>query len=1138
MRALLARVSVLSCFLFVAYSSAYAQIPNPFAFPGSASPLAADFNGDGKPDIVRADGSVFLNNGDGIFSQGTDVSVGNIVATGDFNGDGKADLLAETDTSLYILLGNGDGTFQVATPITMNIGAQVSSIVVVADVNGDGKADVLGTNGSQLFVFLGRGDGTFGTATTYSPFANQIRDFVVADFNGDGKQDIALAGITPNVNGPVGVMLGNGDGTFGSALVSTGVTNPLGMAAGDFNGDGKLDLAISGADFSNFGEQTYILLGNGDGTFKAPGSPVPGNGFVSAVDLNGDGKLDLVVWASPFIETFLGNGNGTFSPKATYPEPVAQPAGALAIADFNGDGKIDITDGNLVLFGKGDGRFQNVPALTLNILAASGPTGPADGPILTSMAAGDFNGDGITDLAVGLNGSNANIYILMGDGTGEFSMAHEYSVASSPGPYALNVADFNGDGKSDLFFATNTPAGGAELEFSVMLGNGDGSFGVPIVSLPGTFGTMALADFNGDHIPDIASIDFQRDDAILVLLGNGDGTFGAPVSYYAGPQVNTFVTGDFNRDGRTDLVSCSMAGIGVLLGKGDGTFQSAAFPDPPPPPPTRDTFATLQCFLKATGDFNGDGIPDLIVNEYAADGNVLLGNGDGTFTTLPTQTPNVTTVAVADINGDGKLDLVASDGVTVTFGNGDGTFSGGMSFLPPWLTGETITNTTPYATPGSSIFAIGDFNGDHLPDAALLAPAVPGGVITLLNTLPPPSPDFLVSAALVGGAGVVPGSSVGSEVTLTPVGTFSENVTLSCSGLPTGTSCSFAPSSLPGATGKSALTITTAASTAAGTYPILIVGTSSSLVRERMVALTVATTAGGTNANVLPGIFTFASQITGTSSAAQVTTLTNTGSAALNIASVSIAGANGGDFVVSSNTCSSSIAGFASCQISVTFTPMGMGARSAALSVIDNATGSPQMVALSGTGEDFSLSAGTTSATVTAGQAATYLLSLGAGGGFSGNVALTCSGAPTTATCNVSPAMVSVGGATAATATVSVATTARSELPFPVGNRSPRDVPVRPIALVAALMAMLVLAWISTTRKNQRLRWAPVLTMVLVLVLGITLTSCGGGSSGGGGGGTLPTGTQAGTYTITVSASATSGSTILTHAAKLTLVVQ
>jgi hypothetical protein len=159
---------------------------------------------------------------------------------------------------------------------------------------------------------------------------------------------------------------------------------------------------------------------------------------------------------------------------------------------------------------------------------------------------------------------------------------------------------------------------------------------------------------------------------------------------------------------------------------------------------------------------------------------------------------------------------------------------------------------------------------------------------------------------------------------------------------------------------------------------------------------------------------------------------------------------------------------------------------------------------------------------------------LGAGGGFSGSVALSCSGAPATAMCSVSPAMVPVSGAAAATAKVTVITTARSQL-LPVGNESLK-LRGRPTMLLTCLMAMLVLAWSYQTRNNRQPRWASVLTMLLVLGSGIALTSCGGGSSGGGGGGV--TGTPSGTYTITVSASATAGSSMLTHSTKLTLIVQ
>jgi hypothetical protein len=248
----------------------------------------------------------------------------------------------------------------------------------------------------------------------------------------------------------------------------------------------------------------------------------------------------------------------------------------------------------------------------------------------------------------------------------------------------------------------------------------------------------------------------------------------------------------------------------------------------------------------------------------------------------------------------------------------------------------------------------------------------------------------------------------------------------------------------------------------------------------------------------------------------------------------------------------------ASCSFTPPVVPGGSGTSTATIITSSSTSASTYFVSVVGTSTtrthatletltvtsgppsppDFSLApASSATATVAAGKAATYMLSLGAAGGFSGNVALSCSGAPTTATCSVSPAQVSVGGTTAATATVTVTTTARSGVPLPVGNHSRRQFLGRPTMLLASLMAMLILALTFTTRKYQRLRWEPLLTMVLVLVLGITLTSCGGGSSGGGGG-TVPTGTQAGTYTITVSASATAGSTTLTHTTKLTLVVQ
>jgi len=612
MRVLLARCSALLC-LLLACTVAQAQVPSPFVFSlspqGPAGLVVADFNGDGRPDAIRGQ-TVFLSNTDGTFTPGTVISVGqnvafNIIAVADFNGDGRADLLVSANqTFLYVLLGNGDGTFQ--TPVTTNIGAQLGSIQV-ADVNGDGKPDVIGIaapQAGQVFVCLGNGDGTFRAGTSYTVFAgNTISQITVGDFNGDGMADIAATGYVANANGLIGVLPGRGDGTFGTAVVSGGVNSSLGLSAGDFNGDGKLDLVVSGTDFSNFTEQTYVLIGNGDGTFQTPNAVAPGNGTVSVVDLNKDGKLDLIIWAGPFIEIFLGNGNATFTEKATYPNSTLNFAFQVGVADFNGDGNLDITDGYTVIFGNGDGTFQDVKARLINISGQSA---------LGTVVSGDFNGDGESDLAIGLSVPNPSVYILLGDGTGNYFVSHSYSVSSTP--LLLKTADFNNDGKLDLFFTTDVTTT-ASAAFDILLGNGDGSFAAPVTTSvdPGTFpqvGAMTIADLNGDHLADVTAL---VNGELTVYLGNGDGTFAAPVSYFGGANANTFGIGDFNSDGKPDAAVCGSAGLGVLLGKGDGTFLAASFPDPPPPPPTKYLDPTLNCQILATADFNGDGTTDLIV---------------------------------------------------------------------------------------------------------------------------------------------------------------------------------------------------------------------------------------------------------------------------------------------------------------------------------------------------------------------------------------------------------------------------------------------------------------------------------------------------------------------------------------------
>ena len=326
----------------------------------------------------------------------------------------------------------------------------------------------------------------------------------IADVNGDGKPDIVVANVCASscdFGGAVGVLLGNGDGTFQSvATYLTGV-DEYSVAVADVNRDGHPDIVVADAN------GVEILLGNGDGTFQ-PAYNSGGSGqWVAVADVNGDGKPDLVVGGGNDIEVLLGNGDGTFHP------PVAYGAGgsgvaAVAIADVNRDGHpdIEVADGNGIgiLPGNGDGTFQ--PAVTYNAIGA-----PA-------LAVADVNGDGKLDLVVGGN----DIQVLLGNGDGTFQPAMN-SGTDAYGPTSIAVADVNRDGKPDLVVADWFGVGCSGFNdcssVAVLLGNGDGTFQTPVFyDMSGADSwSVALADVNGDGRPDV----------VVTMGGEGVGPFGA-----------------------------------------------------------------------------------------------------------------------------------------------------------------------------------------------------------------------------------------------------------------------------------------------------------------------------------------------------------------------------------------------------------------------------------------------------------------------------------------------------------------------------------------------------------------------------------------------------------------------------------
>ncbi|MGD0273464.1 MAG: FG-GAP-like repeat-containing protein [Gaiellaceae bacterium] len=313
--------------------------------------------------------------------------------------------------------------------------------VAVGDFNGDGIKDLAvadsGSTLNNVSVLLGTGTGSFGAATNFTA-GNYPDSVAIGDFNGDGKQDLATT--NNNASGTVSVLLGTGAGSF----VKTGTDSPVGsnpwsVAVGDFNGDGRQDLAVA-----NFSSATVsVLLGNGDGTFTVHSTPSAGLSphSVAVGDFDGNGKQDLAIAndiSSGTVSVLLGDGTGTFTPKSA-PGTGASPV-LVTVGDFNGDGKQDLATANTssgtvsVLLGNGDGTFVTKTDFTVG----SNPW---------SVAVGDFNGDGKQDLATA-NTSSGTVSVLLGAGLGSFGAKADFTVGSTP--QSVAVGDFNGDGRQDL----------------------------------------------------------------------------------------------------------------------------------------------------------------------------------------------------------------------------------------------------------------------------------------------------------------------------------------------------------------------------------------------------------------------------------------------------------------------------------------------------------------------------------------------------------------------------------------------------------------------------------------------------------------------------------------------------------------
>jgi VCBS repeat protein/FG-GAP repeat protein len=717
-------------------SGGFAQAGSPVA-TGSAPVFEAvgDFNRDGNPDLAVANSSdnvtILLGNGTGEFAEavGSPVAVGDApgsVAVGDFNRDGNPDLAVTNfgqlqrpldntalrpsvgpGTGVSILAGDGNGGFSQSGFLAAG---DYPINVVAADFNMDGKADLAVSNASFLatgFLAIRLGDGNGGfTVPAGSPvgaFPFRPVAVVVSDFNLDGRMD--LAGVTPGVNANNVILQINTCASFpcaGISLAQPGApvavgSGPQSTAIGDFNLDGKPDLAAANFDSNN----VTILLGDGMGAFAEPGgSPVAvgtGPSSVAAGDFNLDGKPDLAVanYRSFNVSILLGNGMGGFAQPANSPISGLGPS-FLTVCDFNLDGKPDLAVANInngkVSISLGDGLAGFVEAAGSPITVGTDPA---------FLAVGDFNRDGKPDLAAAITSDN-NVTILIGNGAGGFTQAPGSPVGAGTHPYSVATGDFNLDGKPDLAMANF-----GSNNVTIRLGNGAGgflqTFGSPVSA--GSFPIcVAVGDFNLDGRPDLAVANFAPpSNDVTILRGNGSGGFietaGPPRGSGVSPQYVT--VGDFNMDGRSDLAvpNRSTNDVTILLNICSNTLAGTD---------------TIGLFRSSGNSFflrnsNTPGFPDISVS-FGASGDIpVTGDWDGNGTvTIGIYRPSDSTFYLRNSNTFGFPDL------RVPFGDGPG---GDLPVVGDW-NGDGVTTIGVYR-PNTSTFYLRNSNATGFPDLSV-----------------------------------------------------------------------------------------------------------------------------------------------------------------------------------------------------------------------------------------------------------------------------------------------------------------------------------------------------------------------------------------------------------------------------------
>jgi len=701
----------------------------------------------------------------------------------------------------------------IATPTT-------ATITVVSPIPGGAMSN---SQYFQVAYSLSQLSWTSFTLTGINPTTSRV---VGGDFNRDGKADWAVA-IGPRVF----VIPGNGDGTFGTAIPSFGPAGTItGIYAADVNGDGKLDLVVTGAVSTT---ESFIatLIGNGDGTFQAPlttnfSGAIPSTGLLA--DFNNDGVLDFVYASALSVQTLLGNGDGTFH---------------------------------------------------------TGPSSPLSFIGLGAVATGDFNGDGILDVVVtvydpfttGLDFAG----VMKGNGDGSFAplVAVNSSGASYVGAITAVVGDFNHDGKLDIATAMQTV--GATLQGIIQIsdGLGDGTFTAPytVPNVPDVTTPLLLADFNADGNLDLSTGGF-------IYYGQGDGTF--PTSS-GRTGLPTFILAiDAKGDGQEDILDDTISFNGSTVYHQYGIEMQI-----PPTPDFKGIVAPMTSTLVPGGSISFDVTAQSL---YGFTGDIVVG-----VTDVPNGiTPSYNPVVIKGGSGTSTITLTAAN--SMPLGQYTATLTGSSGSLyhsttVPFTVNDSVGDWTGYVAQQSQDIAPGGtayysivaqplqgFNGNitmnvsGLPPGATATftpPSISGGSgstslkVVTSNTTPQPqiynltvtgTNGILVHSTTVylgvsssGGnftgsvspaQGSVSASAAGSAaftVSATPISGGAGDLSLSASGMPAGVTASFSSTTIPGSSGSSTLTLTASSGTTPGTYQIFITASGSGAIHQSSVNLVV-----------------------------------------------------------------------------------------------------------------------------------------------------------------------------------------------------------------------------------------------------------------------------------------------------------